>query len=111
MQCFGTSPLAALLTNDTKQKIQDAKANYESQCTAASSPVTVDIGGAFSVGPSTTSASTSASASTPAATTPTTTLGSTGSPSPGVSTTGAGYVNAPSFGMVAAAIIGVFASI
>ena len=111
MQCIGKTPLTAFLTDQIKQKIQEAKQSYESQCDAAGSHITVDIGSAFSVESSTAnSASVAASTLHPASTsaTPTSTLSSTGSPSP---TTGAGYVNAPSFGMAAAAAIVVFAAI
>lgn len=113
MQCLGKSPLTALLPNDIKQKIQDAKTTYESQCAAASSPITIDIGTAFKTGSSsaTTSASTVAASVTTVVSTPTTTLSSTGSVSTAVSSVGAGYVHAPCFGIAAAAAIAVFAAI
>ena len=109
MQCLGKSPLTALLPNDIKQKIQDEKTIYESQCAAASSPITIDIGSAFKTESSsaTTSASTAAAPVTTVVSTPTTTLSSV---STAVSSVGAGYVHAPSFG-IAAAVIAVFAAI
>ena len=115
MQCLGNSPLSALLTNEIKQQIQIAKTTFESQCAAASSPITIDIGTAFKTGSSTSASTSAATASTPtptqapaSASTPTATSSSTSSVSTTVSS---GYVHAPSFGIAAAAAIAVFAAI
>jgi len=104
-QCIATLLPTALLTNPVKQKIQDGITYYESQCAAAGSPVTVDLGNTFKIESTTTPALAAAAA------TPTTTLSSTGSPSPSISMTGTGYVIAPSFEMAVAVVIAVFAAI
>jgi len=104
MQCIGKWIPPPLLTDPIKQKIQDAMTSYESQCTAAGSPITVDFGSAFQITSTMTSTSPSGSA------TPTSTRSSTGAPSPSTSKTGAGHARAPSFGMAAAAAIALFAA-
>jgi hypothetical protein len=113
MRCIGNSPLTALLTNDIKQRIQDAKTTYESQCAAGGSPITLDIGSAFSAASSasTAAASTTLARASTSISIPTATLSSTGSVSTAVSSTGAGYVHAPSFAIAAAAAMAVFAAV
>ena len=110
MQCIGKSPLVALLTDPIKRTIQEVKTNYETQCNALGSPVTLDLGGAFAL-ESSTANSASASASTSASASASTTLSSTSSSSSSVPTTGAGHVNAPSLGIAAAAAVVIFAAI